>query len=64
MLEVKNNVIEKKSIFLRGFGTFKPKTRAKKIGRNIKKNVAVIIPEHQIPSFKPAKSFINKVKNN
>ena len=63
MSEVKSNVIDNKSIFLRGFGTFKPKKRARKIGRNIKKNVAVIIPEHFIPSFKPAKSFVEKVKN-
>ena len=39
MSEVKSNVIDNKSIFLRGFGTFKPKKRARKIGRNIKKNV-------------------------
>ena len=51
-------------IELRGFGTFKAKKRAKKTGRNIKKNTTIIIPEHHIPSFKPAKSFVQEVKNN
>ena len=50
-------------IELRGFGTFKAKKRAKKTGRNIKKNTTIIIPEHHIPSFKPAKSFVQEVKN-
>ena len=63
MNEIKKSISENESVFLRGFGTFKPKKRARKIGRNIKKNVAVIIPEHFIPSFKPAKSFVDKVKN-
>lgn len=34
-----------------------------KIGRHIKKNVAIEIPEHFIPSFKPAKVFVEQVKN-
>jgi DNA-binding protein HU-beta len=40
------------------------KRRAKKIGRHIKKNVAIEIPEHFIPSFKPAKVFVEQVKAN
>ena len=51
-----------KRIEIRGFGSFVTKTRAKKIGRNIKKNIAIEIPEHQVPSFKPAKVFIDSVK--
>ena len=39
------------------------KKRAAKIGRNIKKNVAVEIPEHYIPAFKPAKEFVSEVKS-
>jgi DNA-binding protein HU-beta len=39
------------------------KKRAKKIGRHIKKNVAIEIPEHFIPSFKPAKVFVDHVKS-
>ena len=48
-------------------GESKPKPvkkRAKKTARNISKNTTIIIPEHFIPSFKPAKSFVNKVKSN
>jgi DNA-binding protein HU-beta len=62
--EVKENLTAGESIYIRGFGSFYPKKRAAKIGRNIKKNVAVNIPEHFIPAFKPAKEFIADVKNN
>ena len=47
---------------IRGFGSFITKKRAAKIGRNIKKNIAVHIPEHYIPAFKPAKEFVAEVK--
>lgn len=50
------------SLFIRGFGTFSPKKRAAKKGRNIKKGEPVIIPEHCIPHFKPAKEFKQKLK--
>ena len=49
-------------IEIRGFGSFITKKRAAKIGRNIKKNVAVHIPEHFIPAFTPAKEFVQEVK--
>ena len=64
MNEVMNAVSENESVFLRGFGTFKPKKRAEKTGRNIKKNTTIIIPAHHIPAFKPAKVFVQEVKNN
>lgn len=40
------------------------KRELKKTARNISKNTAIIIPEHFVPSFKPAKVFVDKVKNN
>ena len=64
MNEVKDSISNNESVFLRGFGTFKPKKRAKKTGRNIKKNTTIIIPEHFIPAFKPAKVFMERVKIN
>jgi len=64
MLEVKESVINNQSVFLRGFGTFKPKKRAEKTGRNISKNTTIIIPAHHIPAFKPAKVFVKQVKEN
>ena len=60
--EVKESIIEGENVYIRGFGSFVLKTRAAKIGRNIKKNIALEIPEHDIPSFKPAKVFMEKVK--
>lgn len=50
------------NVYLRGFGSFIVK-EAEKTGRNISKNTAVIIPAHNIPAFKPAKTFVEKVKN-
>ena len=64
MREIKDSIGKNESVFLRGFGTFKAKKRAKKTGRNIKKNTTIIIPSHYIPSFKPAKVFVNNIKNN
>ena len=64
MNEIKNSIESNESVYLRGFGTFKAKKRAKKTGRNIKKNTTIIIPEHYIPAFKPAKEFVSRVKNN
>ena len=60
--EIKNSLSKGENIYIRGFGSFITKRRATKIGRNIKKNVAVHIPEHFIPAFKPAKEFVADVK--
>ncbi len=60
--EVKDTLSGGENIYIRGFGSFITKKRAAKIGRNIKKNTAVHIPEHYIPAFKPAKEFIAEVK--
>ena len=60
--EIKGSLSGGENVYLRGFGSFVIKKRAKKIGRHIKKNVAIEIPEHYIPSFKPAKIFVDSVK--
>ncbi len=62
--EVKTSLSEGENVYIRGFGSFVIKKRAKKIGRHIKKNEAIEIPEHYIPSFKPAKVFVEQVKEN
>ena len=59
---VKNNMAEGENIYVRGFGSFVNKRRARKVARNISKNTAIIIDEHYIPSFKPSKVFVEKVK--
>jgi len=64
METVKDSLSKNKNVYLRGFGSFITKKRAKKTARNISKNTTIIIPEHFIPSFKPAKTFVNKVKSN
>jgi DNA-binding protein HU-beta len=51
------------NVYLRGFGSFVVKKRAEKTGRNISKNTTIVIPAHNIPSFKPAKVFVSEVKN-
>ncbi|MBK9109307.1 MAG: integration host factor subunit beta [Saprospiraceae bacterium] len=61
--EVKQSLAHGENVYIRGFGSFVVKKRAKKIGRHIKKNVAIEIPEHFIPSFKPAKIFVDHVKS-
>lgn len=60
--EVKESLANGQNIYIRGFGSFITKKRAAKIGRNIKRNTAVHIPEHFIPAFKPAKEFVQEVK--
>ena len=52
----------KENVYLRGFGSFIVKKRAEKTGRNISKNTTIIIPAHNIPAFKPAKTFMQDVK--
>ena len=64
MNEVKNSLKNNENVYIRGFGSFIVKTRAEKTGRNISKNVAVVIPAHNIPAFKPSKTFVNSVKQN
>ena len=64
METVKDSLVDGKNVYLRGFGSFVVKKRAEKTARNISKNTTIIIPQHHIPSFKPAKTFVSKVKNN
>ena len=64
MEAVKDALSEGENVYFRGFGSFILKKRAEKTGRNISKNTTIIIPAHNIPAFKPAKTFVNKVKEN
>ena len=59
---VKDSLANGENVYLRGFGSFTVKTRAKKTGRNISKNTSIVIPEHKIPAFKPAPVFKEAVK--
>ncbi len=64
MNEVKGSLAKGENVYLRGFGSFIVKKRAEKTGRNISKNTTIVIPAHNIPAFKPAKTFVEKVKKN
>lgn len=57
MVIIKDKTVEGEDIFLRGFGTFTTKTRKEKVGRLIKENKSVVVPEHKIPYFKPCEEF-------
>lgn len=62
METVKDSLAKNENVYLRGFGSFVIKRRAEKTARNISKNTTIIIPAHNIPAFKPAKTFVSVVK--
>lgn len=62
MESIEASLAKGENVYLRGFGSFVVKKRARKTARNISKNTTIVIPEHNIPSFKPAKVFTGKLK--
>ena len=63
MDEIRNTMaVNKENVYLRGFGTFIVKRRAKKTARNISKNTTLVIEAHDVPAFKPCRSFVEKMK--
>ena len=64
LITIKESLVEGESVFIRGFGTFSNKKRAKKIARNISTNTAIILEAHFVPQFKPSKIFVDLVKKN
>ena len=62
MTSVKGALAKNENVYLRGFGSFIVKQRAKKTARNISKKTTIIIPAHKIPAFKPCKTFVTAVK--
>ena len=63
METVKDSLADNENVYLRGFGSFILKKRAQKTARNISQNTTLIIPEHHIPAFKPAKTFVAQIKH-
>lgn len=63
MDSVKSSMVKGENVYLRGFGSFIIKKRAAKLARNISKNTTILIPEHNVPSFKPSKTFSAQVKS-
>ena len=62
METVKDSLANGENVYLRGFGSFIVKTRSQKTARNISQNTTLIVPEHDIPAFKPAKVFMDQVR--
>ena len=59
---VKDSLTKGNPVYLRGFGSFIIKHRAEKAARNITKEITITIPAHDIPAFKPSKSFAKQIK--
>jgi DNA-binding protein HU-beta len=59
---VKGSLAQGENVYFRGFGSFTLKKRAQKVARNISRNTQITIPEHFIPKFKPAKTFVEKIR--
>ena len=62
MESVKTAMVNGENVYLRGFGSFIIKKRAMKVARNISKNTTITIPEHNIPAFKPSKTFSSEIQ--
>ena len=60
---VKDNMANGENIYVRGFGSFINKKRARKVARNISKGTSMIIDEHYVPAFKPSKFFVERIKD-
>ena len=60
MDEIKETMVKGENVYLRGFGTFAIKRRAAKTARNITRNTTIVVPAHNIPTFKPSKTFSGK----
>ncbi len=58
---VRDSLTNKDNVYLRGFGTFAIKHRAPKTARNILKDTTILVEARDVPSFKPSKSFIDKI---
>ena len=62
METVKDSLANGENVYMRGFGSFIVKKRSQKTARNISQNTTLIVPEHNIPAFKPAKVFMEQVR--
>ncbi len=54
---VKDSLIEGNHIEIRGFGTFKLKSRKPRMGRNPKTDQKVPVPKRTVPTFKFSRDF-------
>ena len=62
METIVESVSDGASVFLRGFGTFKPVIRKAKKARDISRGETITLPETKKLVFKPCKEFISRVR--
>jgi DNA-binding protein HU-beta len=60
---IKENLENGEKVYIRGFGSFIHKKRAKKLARDINKNISVMVEEHYIPFFKPSVEFKQLIRD-
>jgi DNA-binding protein HU-beta len=60
---IKDSLIDGNHIEIRGFGTFKLKTRKPRVGRNPKTDQKVPVPQRTVPTFKFSRDFKVSVVN-
>ncbi len=58
---VKDILSEGEHLEIRGFGTFRLRTRKPRMGRNPKTDEKVPVPERTVPTFKFSRDFKNSV---
>ena len=61
MATIMDTVAHAESVTLSGFGTFEPKQRQARTGRNPRTGDVVPIPPKTVPAFRPGNAFKNAV---
>ncbi|NCX96121.1 MAG: integration host factor subunit beta [Chitinophagia bacterium] len=61
--EIKSSLENGEEVYIRGFGSFGLKRKAPKMGRDMQKNIAIQIPEHYVPDYRPAADFLAYIKS-
>jgi DNA-binding protein HU-beta len=59
---IKDSMAEGNNIYIRGFGSFINKKRARKIARDMSRNISVVVEEHFIPKFLPGREFKESIR--
>lgn len=62
--ELKQAMLDGKTVEIRDFGVFSPRIRKPKIGRIVKKNIPVQVPEQKIIFFRAGKNLIKNLNSN
>ena len=58
---LKRALIKSEEIRISGFGTFRVRIRAPKVGRIVKKNIQINLPASKTIKFKPSKQLLKTI---